>query len=287
MGSLSLCADSARPPGMINLLKDTNGSCNTYGIHFCNEKHGNTAPSLYVDNDNPYVFTYYYSHNAVRPSSHLYLPTQSSLHVISALTRSVFTLAQQKMRNPSRTCNWPKQHWLTPSPRQNNKNTNPPMYNMHDQAQTTPSMRQAAPLWLPITFPLCFILMATLNISRQRMKRTHMRTRITQQRQQYPLTKTPGTQSNYSKTTATTWNKIYDSLLATIITSRPRMTRTRMQTRTTQQQRQYPLTKNPRTLSHYSNTATTTWNTIYGSLLAIILSSWRRKKMTRTQTRIT
>jgi hypothetical protein len=203
---------------MINLLDDTNGSCNKNGINFCNEKVGNTASSLNVDNDNPYVTTYYYSNNAACPSSHLYLPTQSSLHVISALTRSVFTLAQRKMRNPSRTCNWPKQHWLTPSPRQNNKNTNPPMYNMDDQAQTTPSMRQAAPLWLPITFLLCFILMATLIISQRRMKRTRTRTRTTQQQQQYPLTKTPRTQSNYSKTTATAWNKTYDSLLATIIT---------------------------------------------------------------------
>jgi hypothetical protein len=110
MGSLSLCSDSARPPGMIILLEDIDRSCNTNGIHFCNEKQGDTAPSLYVvENDkNPNVTTYYYSNNAVRPSSHLYLPTQSSLHVSSTLTCSIFTLAQQKMQNPSRTRNWQK-----------------------------------------------------------------------------------------------------------------------------------------------------------------------------------
>ena len=157
MGILSLCADSARPPGTTTLLEDTDGSCITIGYKFCNKRQCYMAPNLYE------VFhsdvTTYYSTQAANPSSPLHLSTQSSLHVISALTCDIFTLAQQQMCTPLPIFNWFNKQWLPPSPMKGNNNGTPPMYDMN--------------------LLLCFILLTTFFTSRSKTKRTRERTHTT------------------------------------------------------------------------------------------------------------
>jgi hypothetical protein len=110
MGSLSLCADSARPPGTTMLLENIDGSCITIGYKFCDKQQCYMAPNLYeVFNSD---VTTYYSTQAAYSSSPLHLSTPSSLHVISALTCDIFSLAQRQTRTPLPICNWFEKQWL-------------------------------------------------------------------------------------------------------------------------------------------------------------------------------
>ena len=59
MGILSLCADSAHPPGTTMLLEDTDGSCITIGYKFCDKRQCYTAPNLYQVFDS-HVTTYFF-----------------------------------------------------------------------------------------------------------------------------------------------------------------------------------------------------------------------------------
>jgi hypothetical protein len=192
MGILSLCADSARPPGTTMLLEDTDGSCITIGYKFCDKRQCYTAPNLYQVFDS-HVTTYYSTQDAFT-SSPLHLSSKSSLHVISALTCDIFTLAQRQTRTPLPICNWFEKQWLPPSPMRSNTSDTPfPIYAaMNHHAQTPKSLARAL-LWLPLTLLLCFILMATFFTSWLRMNRNRKRIQTTRRRQQ------------------NTWKYIYDS----------------------------------------------------------------------------
>jgi hypothetical protein len=140
------------------------------------------APNLYE------VFhsdvTTYYSTQAAYPSSPLHLSTQSSLHGISALTCDTFTLAQRQTRTPLPICNWFNKQWFPPPPMKGNNNGTPPTYvSMNDQAQS-PTPLTRAPLWLPFTLLLCFILMATFFTSQLFLKWNCKRIQTTRKRQQ-------------------------------------------------------------------------------------------------------
>jgi hypothetical protein len=200
------------------------------------------APNLYE------VFhsdvTTYYSTQATYPSSPLHLSTQSSLHVISALTCDIFTLAQRQTRTPLPICNWFHKQWLPPSPITGNNNGTPvstqsslhvisaltrdiftlaqrqtrtplPIFNWFNKQWLPPSPMKGnnngTPPMYDMNLLLCFILLATFFTSRSnKTKRTRERTRTTrQQRRHYPLAKPPGTRTKHGKI-PTAWNLIYD-----------------------------------------------------------------------------
>jgi hypothetical protein len=217
MGILSLCADSARPPGTTTLLEDYDGSCITLGYRYCDKRYCYMAPKLHAVSDNR-VTTYYSTHDTY-PSSPLHLAPQSSLHVISALTCNTITLAQRTTRTPLPTCNWFDKQWLPPKlPQNNNINNNNIGSTLHHDGipdHAHPSYMTMTTLWLSLSMLLCLTLLATFFTSRPRTERNRKRTTATQRRRRrrrrrrYPLRKPPGTRSKYGKTTAA-WNIIYD-----------------------------------------------------------------------------
>ena len=84
MGTLGLCADSARPPGMNNHQPDTDGSHITYGYH-SSEHQQSDAPPTSSRASLPSVTAYYTSDDAYPPPLNSTPSPLSSLHVISVL----------------------------------------------------------------------------------------------------------------------------------------------------------------------------------------------------------
>jgi len=86
MGTLSLCADSARPPGMTTRHAGTKGNGMTTGNRPCAQRHCSTRQSMYPIHDEIYPSTTYYKNTT--PPSQLtpFSPPGSSLHDISVLT---------------------------------------------------------------------------------------------------------------------------------------------------------------------------------------------------------
>ena len=188
MGILSLCADSARPPGTTKILEDTDGSCITIGYKFSDERHCNMAPNLRVSDSH---VTTYYSTQAAYPSS----PRQQApLPTYNWFKKQWLPPPRMKSNNSDTPCNWFNKQWLPPPRMKNDYSVTPPTYvDMNDQAQLPKSLARA-PLWLPLTLLLlCFILMATFFTSWPRMKRKRKQIRTTRRRQQI------------------TWKYIYDS----------------------------------------------------------------------------
>jgi hypothetical protein len=214
MGILSLCADSARPPGTTTLLEDYDGSCITLGYRYCDKRYCYMAPKLHAVSDHR-VTTYYSTHDTY-PSSPLHLAPQSSLHVISALTCNTITLAQRHTRTPIPICNWFDKQWLTAvSPKNNNfrrNNTNNNGITPHHDClpdNTHTSNMTMTNLWISLSLLLCILLLSTFFISRPRTKRNRNRTTATPRRRRYPLRKPPGTRTKYGKMKQA-WNIIYD-----------------------------------------------------------------------------
>ena len=157
MGFLSLCADSGRPPGMTMLLEPTDGQCITMACESCETQQCNTAPNLHRVSYS-HVTAYYATQAAHNPSPTLHLPSQSSLHVISALTCTNFPLAHQPPPTPLIQCTCFNTQWPPESPMNSNIDGTPlPHVKMNTQAPLPNSLAPAT-LWLP---QLCFILMAT------------------------------------------------------------------------------------------------------------------------------